>query len=185
MYIEPSRRILGPGGLDGSLATILQRLLHEAGAALERDGVAARACLDRAWALLESELSRVETRSVELSLGAGPERLAPWQARRALDYVNEMIGGPIATRDLAKLTRMSAACFSRAFASTFGMPPQEFIAMRRMNLACVLMLTTEDPLDRVALACGLSSEAQLAALFSPMFGCAPESWRWARRGSRL
>ena len=182
MYSKPSCRVPGPEGLDGSMAVILQRLLYDAGQALKHDEVAARACLDRAWALLESERSRVASRLVDPSFKAGAQPLEPWQVRRTLDYINEMIGGSIVTRDLAQLTRMTATCFSRAFVSTFGMPPQDYIVMRRMNLACVLMLTTDAPLCEVALACGLSGESQLTSLFSPMFGCEPSTWRLERRG---
>jgi AraC-like DNA-binding protein len=168
--------------LDGGIAVILLKILREAGQAVERDSLTARACLDRASALLESERSRVEFSSVETSLRAGRQLLAPWQVKRVTAYVHQNIGRPIRIYELARLARLTASYFSRAFKATLGMSPKDYISMRRMNLACILMLTTDDPLCQVALACGLSDQAQFTRIFSRIFGCPPGAWRRERRG---
>jgi AraC-like DNA-binding protein len=108
--------------------------------------------------------------------------LAPWQVKRVIAYVNANIGGPIRIYEMAQQTRLTASYFSRAFKETLGMAPQDYVSMRRMNLACILMLTTDEPLCQVALACGLSDQAQFTRVFSRIFGCPPGAWRRERRG---
>jgi AraC-like DNA-binding protein len=182
MYIGETWKVPASEVLDGGIAVILLKLLHDAGQAVDRDSFAARACLDRASALLEGERSRMEFNSAEPSLRAGRQLLASWQVKRVVAYVNEHISGPIRIYELADLTRLSASYFSRAFKATFGMAPQDYVSMRRMNLACILMLTTDEPLCQVALACGLSDQAQFTKVFSRVFGSPPGAWRRERRG---
>jgi AraC-like DNA-binding protein len=182
MYIGQTWQVPASESLDGGIAVILLKLLHDAGQAVERDSFTAKACLDRASALLEGERSRVEFNSTEPSLRAGRQLLAPWQVKRVTAYVNANIGGPIRIYELAEQTRLTASYFSRAFKETLGMAPQDYVSMRRMNLACILMLTTDEPLCQVALACGLSDQAQFTRVFSRIFGCPPGAWRRERRG---
>ena len=182
MYQEGALRSPQSDGLDGDIATILLKLLHDAGRYVERDRCAAHACLDRASALLESERSRAAHHSAELQLGERRPLLAPWQVKRVTTYVSEHLDAPIKLYELALLTRLTASYFSRAFKLSFGMAPQEYIALRRMNLACILMLTTDQPLCQVALACGLSDQAQFSKVFSRVFGQPPGAWRRDRRG---
>ena len=182
MFQERSRQPPQSDSLDGDIAAILIRLLRDAGLNLDRESLVAQACLDRASALLESERSRAFHQSAELRLGERRPLLAPWQIKRVATYVSEHLDAPIKLYDLAHLTRLTTSYFSRAFKLTFGMAPQEYVVLRRMNLACILMLTTDDPLCQVALACGLSDQAQFSKVFSRVFGQPPGSWRRARRG---
>ena len=142
-----------------------------------------RACLDRATALIESERSRIEYSFLSLGAPGGRQLLAPWQVKRFTTYVTENLDRPIRIYELAQVARLTSSYFSRAFKATFGMPVQDYIAIRRMNLACVLMLTTNDSLCQIALTCGLSDQAQFSRVFSKMFGQPPGVWRRDRRGA--
>lgn len=181
MYFEPTRPIAPSEHLDGGVADILLRLLRDAGGQVERDPFAARACLDRASALIESERSRIA--HAVMSLGDDNRSfLAPWQVKRFTAYVNDNLDRPIRIYELARIVRLTGSYFSRAFKATFGMAPQDYISVRRMNLACVLMLTTDDALCQVALACGFSDQAHFSKVFSRTFGQPPGAWRRDRRG---
>jgi AraC-like DNA-binding protein len=182
MYQERAWKPAPADGLDGDIASILIRLLRDAGRYVAHDSFAAQACLDRASALLESERSRVEHHAVELQIGERRPRLAPWQIKRVTVHVSEHLDGPIRLYELAQLTRLTPSYFSRAFKLSFGIPALEYVALRRMNLACILMLTTEQPLCQIALSCGLSDQAQFSKVFSRVFGQPPGAWRRDRRG---
>jgi AraC family transcriptional regulator len=182
MYQDRSWRKPPSEGLDGDIALILIKLLREASRYIGRDSLATHACLDRASALLESERSRAAHHTAELQLGSRKGLLAPWQVNRVTAHVSENLDAPIRLYELAQLTRLTASYFSRAFKTTFGMAPQDYVALRRMNLACILMLTTNQPLCQVALACGLSDQAQFSKVFSRTFGQPPGAWRRERRG---
>lgn len=182
MYLEPARRMTPSQSLDSGVAEVLLRLLRDAGGHVGRDTFAARACLDRATALIESERCRIECSFLSLGAPDGRQLLAPWQVKRFTAYVNDNLDRPIRIYELAKVARLTGSYFSRAFKATFGMPVQDYISIRRMNLACVLMLTTDDSLCQIALACGLSDQAHFSKIFSRMFGQPPGAWRRDRRG---
>lgn len=171
-----------PSSLDGGLADILIRLLRDAGGSVERDPFAARACLDRASALLESERSRIAFSYARQIAPRGQSLLAPWQVRRFITYVNDNLDRPIRIQELGQAVRLSGSYFSRAFKATFGMAPQDYIYTRRMNLACMLMLTTGDSLCQIALACGFADQGHFSRMFSRMFGQPPGAWRRDHRG---
>jgi AraC-like DNA-binding protein len=168
--------------LDGAIADVLLRLLREANQHVDRDRSAAKAILDRASALVEGERSRVEHSASDVPRAAVRNRLAPWQVKRVTAYIAENLGGPIRVPELAQLVRLSGSHFCRAFKDTFGVSPRDYLSARRLNLACVLLLTTDQSLCDVALACGLSDQSHFSRLFSRAFGVPPGAWRRARRG---
>ena len=182
MYQERSRGGQPSEGLDGEVAAILLRLLGDASHFVDRDACAAHACLDRASALLESERSRAARRSAVLLLGERRPFLAPWQVARVTAYLSDYIDSPIELTELARLTRLTANQFSAAFKVSFGMSVQDYIDLRRMNLACIMMLTTDRPLCQIVKACGLLDQAEFSRLFKQTFGQAPKTWRGQRRG---
>ena len=52
-----------------------------------------------------------------------------------------------------------------------------YIVRLRLELAQRLMLTTEDSLSQIALACGLADQAHLSKLFGRLVGETPSAWR--------
>jgi AraC-like DNA-binding protein len=154
------------------LLTIIARLLDEAGVALERDRRAASACIARAAALVQAE----RTRDREFSAyrkGA----LAAWQAKRLTAFIDANLGHNIATEDLTDLAQMSTGHFFRSFKRSFGETPFSFIARRRMLRAQELMLTTDEPLSQIALACGLCDQSHFTRVFRRIVGESPNAWR--------
>jgi AraC-like DNA-binding protein len=169
-------------GLDGDIATILMRFLDDASRSIGRDTVAAHAHIDRASALLEGERCRLAHRFSESHLGNNNRVLAPWQLKRVTAYVTVNIDTPIQLSKLASLTGLTVQEFSAAFDQSFGMSVREYIDLRRMNLACILMLTTDRPLFQIAPTCGFLDQEEFCSLFLNIFGQEPGEWRWQRRG---
>lgn len=108
--------------------------------------------------------------------------LAPWQVRKITSYIEANLDGAIRSDDLAASVRLNACHFSRAFRSTFGVPPLQYVAKRRMELAQGLMLTSDAPLSQIALECGCSDQAHFSRLFRRFVGETPRDWRRARMG---
>src|SRR5215510_10333934 len=86
-------------------------------------------------------------------------------------------------RDLAPLARLSAGHFSRSFTRSFGIAPFAYVAGRRLARAQELMLTTDEPLSQIALACGLCDQSHLTRLFRRHVGTSPNAWRRSHRGA--
>src|SRR5690606_2306493 len=65
----------------------------------------------------------------------------------------------------------------RAFKESFGTTAHMHIIRLRLELAQRLMLTTDEPLSQIALACGLADQAHLSKLFRREMGETPSAWR--------
>jgi AraC-like DNA-binding protein len=90
------------------------------------------------------------------------------------------LSSPIHCEDLARLVRLSVSHFMRVFKDSFGCAPHAFLIRRRMERAQGLMLTTDEALGQIALACGLADQSHLTRLFQKWVGESPAAWRRAR-----
>jgi AraC-like DNA-binding protein len=175
-------------------------LLEDFGRALERDLAAARAAADRlaqflaiarpahaASQTLERQLASARASAEGLVQflatarpeGAAPVRggLAPWQRRRIEHYLEAHLEETINVEMLAEALPLSISHFCRAFKETFGETPHAHIMRLRFERAKHLMLSTQEPLSQIALACGLADQAHLSKLFRRRLGESPSTWR--------
>jgi AraC family transcriptional regulator len=166
-----------PVGAAEARASLLSRLLEDAFEAFDQDRDVARISLSRAVALLTAEQASPAVRAKAADLGA----LAPWQAKKAVAHIDSHLDSPIRIGELAALARLSTSYFSRAFKATFGRSPQQFILDRRIAHAQHVMLSSDEPLCGVALACGFSDQAHMSRIFRRLVGNSPNAWRRARR----
>jgi AraC-like DNA-binding protein len=107
-------------------------------------------------------------------------RLAPWQTRRVIDFIDSNLTERIRIKDLARVVRLSASHFSKAFRSDFSNSPHAYIVRRRIERAQEMMMLTDEPLALVAVACGLSDQSHLTRLFHRLVGVSPAHWRRLR-----
>jgi AraC-like DNA-binding protein len=164
---------------DDGLAAKLLRLLINAAAFLETDLQAAKACIEEASALLAAGS---ESSDASQTVASARHTLAPWLARRLRTHIDANLDQPIHISDLAGFTDLSASYFFRAFKGSFGMPPHSYIVRCRLERAQRLLLSTDDPICQIALACGLSDQAHFSRLFRQQTGQSPGVWRRQRRG---
>lgn len=171
-----AQRIAVPGGYsqDGVDVAVL---LSDAKAALVSDRAFARACVARALALLHEDPAPVSGTSTCPQGG-----LAGWQVRRAVEYIEAHLESRIRVKGLAALTRLSASHFSRAFKRSFGQAPMTYVTRQRVKLAQRLLLTTEDSMCQIALACGMCDQAHLTRVFRRVVGDSPTAWRRLHAG---
>jgi AraC family transcriptional regulator len=167
----PVTAVARPSASDG-LLTIIARLLDDAAIALEGDQRTAQTCIARAAALVHAERHRDRDAAAQTRCA-----LASWQVKRLTAFIDSHLGGDIATEDLTGLVQMSTGHFFRSFKRSFGETPFSFIARRRMLRAQELMLTTEEPLCQIALACGLCDQSHFTRVFRRIVGESPNAWR--------
>ena len=103
--------------------------------------------------------------------------LAPWQILRVKAHIESHLESRIRIGDLAALVRLSTGHFSRCFKHSFGVAPLAYLAARRLARARDLMLTTDDPLCRIALDCGFYDQPHLTRMFRRHSGSSPDRWR--------
>lgn len=123
------------------------------------------------------------TRRVEPDLGYARGGLAPWQKRKVERYLKDNLDRPIRVEELAKLVSLSTGHFCRVYKGAFGWTPHAHIIQLRVELSQRLMLSTEEPLSQIALACGMADQSHLSKHFQRGVGESPSAWR-RRRVSR-
>jgi AraC-like DNA-binding protein len=161
----------------GRLAATVIKLLADADDVIDRDRDAARACIARASALLRDDVRPAHAPAALVQGG-----LAPWQISRVKAHVESNLDSTLRMRDLAAIARLSTGHFCRAFTRSFGIAPFAHVAGRRLARAQELMLTTDDPLSQIALACGLCDQSHLTRLFRRHVGTSPNVWRRSHCG---
>ncbi len=107
--------------------------------------------------------------------------LAPWQERRARDYIETHLDRDIDLRVLAATCGLSATHFAKAFKGTVGMPPHRWLLKQRVERACDMLLNTGEPLEAIAAACGFADQSHMTRVFTRTIGTSPGAWRRARR----
>jgi AraC family transcriptional regulator len=108
-------------------------------------------------------------------------KLAPWQERRARDFLLEHLDAKVDLTSVAAACGLSPGHFAKAFKRTLGMPPHRWLLRQRVARARDLLLHTGEPLDAVALACGFADQSHMNRVFSRIVGTSPGAWRRARR----
>jgi len=83
--------------------------------------------------------------------------------------------------ELAKEVGMSRSVLAERFTHFVGVPPMQYLAQWRMQLAATLLSGTSQNLAEIAERVGYGSEAALSRAFKRWVGMAPAEWRRARR----
>ena len=98
---------------------------------------------------------------------------------RARDLADRRYGEPITVADMASAAHLSSAHFSRAFRSTFGESPHQYLLTRRLERAAALLRTTDWTVARICLAVGVQSQPTFTTSFRTHFGQTPTEYRAA------
>ena len=111
--------------------------------------------------------------------------LAPWQLRRAMDFMRADLSGNISLEQLASVCDLSVNYFARAFKKRTGVPPHQWLVEMRLEKTKDLLLDTKMPLAEVAVACGFADQSHLTKTFARATGNTPGAWRRERSVGRV
>jgi AraC family transcriptional regulator len=93
---------------------------------------------------------------------------------RTLSYVDDHLGDPLDLATLARIAGFSRFHFHRVFTQVAGVPPQEYVKRRRLEMSFHLLSNdTTATVGRVAALLGFSSPSNLARSFRERYGFAP------------
>ena len=104
-------------------------------------------------------------------------KLAPYQLRKTVDYIEQNCGRTIRLDELAQLTGLSQSYFCSAFRESTGMPPQQWQMKARVERAKKLLKKGDTPLASVAVGVGFADQAHLTRVFRKIVGTTPGAWR--------
>ena len=118
-------------------------------------------------------------------LDARPNRsnLAPWQERRAKDFIDANLGRNISLLEIAEQCGISTSHFSRAFRNTTGRPPHRWLLERRVEAAKRRLAASDRPVAEIAAECGFADPCHFSRVFLKVAGAPPASWRRSNRSN--
>lgn len=103
--------------------------------------------------------------------------LAPVALRNVLEYIESHLGEPLLLCDLAAQASLSEYHFARMFRQSMGVAPHQFVMQRRMARAKALLLSSNQSLTDIALACGFNSASHFSNRFKAAKGITPSQLR--------
>lgn len=127
-------------------------------------------------------------------LTADTKEIAPWQVRRAVDYIESNWMNPLRIEDITTAIDASGRSIFKAFKAALQLSPMEYVrAVRLRKARKMLLASTETTVGDVALACGFQNPGHFARNYREAFGELPSltlartrtSGRAPRRGLEL
>jgi AraC-like DNA-binding protein len=109
--------------------------------------------------------------------------LAPWQVRRACEKLDSDLGGKLSLQQIAAEFDLSVSHFSRAFRTSTGLPPHQWLLRQRVKAAKQLMTVRDLPLSEIAISAGFANQSHFTRVFSAVTGVSPGAWRREAHGS--
>jgi AraC-like DNA-binding protein len=159
------------------LVGIVMKLLDRAAEAVDTDPEAAKDCISRAAALLQSGRSKADYESRGKTPAFIRGGLTPWQARQVTRHIESALGSSIGTEECAAIAKLSSSHFRRAFKASFGETFSAYLSRRRVERAQEMMVTTDQPLCLIARQCGFADQSHFTRVFRRLVGPSPGSWR--------
>jgi AraC family transcriptional regulator len=110
---------------------------------------------------------------------SGPARggLAPWQTKQACERLESELTGKHSLEQLAAEFGLSVSHFSRAFRTSTGLPPHQWLLRQRVKAAKQLMTVRDLPLSEIAISAGFANQSHFTRVFSGLVGVSPAAWR--------
>jgi AraC family transcriptional regulator len=102
--------------------------------------------------------------------------------RAVVEYIEEHLGGAPTLEQMAAVARLSPYHFARQFKRATGLPPHQYVILRRVERARQLLQAAADlSLAEVALHAGFSDQSVLCHHFKRLVGVTPRQFRMSAR----
>src|SRR5207237_2939172 len=105
------------------------------------------------------------------------------QIGRALGKLHTRPAHPWTLEELAGEVGMSRSVLAERFTHFVGVPPMQYLAQWRMQLAATLLSSTSMGLAEIAERIGYGSETALSRAYKRWVGVAPADWRRGKRSA--
>jgi AraC family transcriptional regulator len=125
----------------------------------------------------------IVARLLSVTRGAAPSeqaKVAPlprWRLKRAIDFVEARLSGPVSLADLAAATGLTRMHFAAQFRAATGLRPHEYLLRRRIERSQELLLRRDISVVDVALSVGFQTQSHFTTVFKRFVGQPPLAWR--------
>jgi AraC-like DNA-binding protein len=173
----PRRMLVARGAEQGGALARFIELTREQ---LTRAGPGREAILARLAELMFLEALRrfIEASPMEMGWLAG---MSDELVGRSLAALHSRPGHAWTLDGLAREVATSRSVLAERFAALLGMPPMQYLARWRMQLATDLLGRSKSSIGEIAQRLGYGSEAALSRAFKRIVGVSPAHWRQGRR----
>ncbi len=96
---------------------------------------------------------------------------------KVLIYITKHLEDPLSVKFLAEYCNLSPDHFTRSFRAIFGITPNKYIQVKRIERAQFLLLTTKDSLEKIASDIGMANMSYFSRKFKEMIGIGPGAYR--------
>jgi AraC family transcriptional regulator len=109
-------------------------------------------------------------------------RLPRGLLRAVVEYIEEHLDAAPTLEQLAAVARLSPYHFARQFKTATGLPPHQYLILRRVERARQLLQAAADlSLAEVAVCAGFSDQSQFSYHFKRLVGVTPRQFRMPAR----
>jgi AraC family transcriptional regulator len=177
--LDPARLTVPP--LDGLELPHLRTAMAAVGAELANGGPGGPLAAESLANVLAVHLLR--HLSAPRRLERGRDGVLPrGRLRAVLEYIEEHLDGGPSLAQLAEVVRLNPYHFARQFKAATGLPPHQYVILRRVERARYLLQAGTDlSLAEVALLVGFSDQSQLSHHFKRLVGVTPGQFRTPSR----
>ncbi|WP_298484520.1 AraC family transcriptional regulator [uncultured Maribacter sp.] len=102
---------------------------------------------------------------------------------KVLVYISKNLSEEISVEQLAIFCNLNVDYFSRSFKAIYGVRPNRFIQLKRIERAQFLLLSSQKPLKQIAEEVGLYDGAYLSKTFKKLTGVTPATFRKQKLGN--
>lgn len=102
--------------------------------------------------------------------------LAPYQLRRAIDFIDANMSRDISLSDVSEAAGLSPFHFARLFKVSTGLPPHRYIVQCRVERAKGLLLQPNLSISEIALQLGFCDQSHFSAQFKRVYGMTPKQY---------
>jgi AraC family transcriptional regulator len=98
-------------------------------------------------------------------------------AEKVVAFIENNLASNLGLAELAALVGFSPDHFARLFKRSFGVPPHQYLTVRRIERAKGMLRDPSRSLSEVGLSCGFSTQARFNSVFKQHTGVTPGAYR--------
>jgi AraC-like DNA-binding protein len=99
------------------------------------------------------------------------------EMRPIVEFIRDHFRERIGVKDFARIGDLSVSSVERRFRKTFGMSPAKYLKKTRLNAACRLLRTSEEPVTRISEMCGFNDPTAMSRDFRQQLHITPRDYR--------
>src|SRR5262249_57231047 len=107
--------------------------------------------------------------------------LRPGRLNSIVEYIEEQLDASPTLEEMAATAHLSVYHFARQFKAATGLPPHQYVIMRRVERAKLLLQGGDLSLAEVAADAGFAGQSVLCHHFKRLVGVTPRQFRMSAR----